>query len=154
MFSGQDIAPRSLLPGQRAEIIRDQQKPTAHTKGRTVKPTPEREQLLADLAQKILDAFESIAQAARGALGQASGYVDELLPVNAQQHLQQMRSETRISLSRLLREPAIVRVEVRWQDRNATDRIYVCRGLSAGMTHQERTGRSCRDQNAIVPWQR
>ena len=93
----------------------------------------DQEELLAKLAEAILDAFESIARAAEAALGLPLGSVDELLPAKAQQNLQQIRTETRISLSRLLREPAIARVSVHWPDTDTTEQIYISRGSSAGM---------------------
>src|SRR2546423_901788 len=99
------------------------------------------EQVLAKLAETIIDAFESIARGARGALGQPSGYVDELLPPNAQQNLQRIRNDVRTSLSTLCLEPAIARVEVRWPDTDTPERIYISRGSSAGMLPQDLVGK-------------
>src|SRR5262249_24886149 len=103
--------------------------------------SPEQEELLAKLAEAILDAFDSITRAARTALGQPGGRVDELLPPAAQQNLQRIRSETRMSLEMLIREPAIARVEVQWPDSDTTEQIYVSRGSSTGMLPQDLLGK-------------
>src|SRR6267378_114412 len=101
----------------------------------------DQEELLAQLAETILDAFECIAHAARESLSQPVAHVDELLALNAQQSLNKIRNETRKSLSTLLLEPAIARVEVHWTDRNESERIYISRGSSAGIFPQGLQGR-------------
>lgn len=101
----------------------------------------EQEEQLAKLAEAILDAFDSINRGARTALGQPSGRVGELLPPAAQQNLQRIRSETRMSLEMLLREPAIARVEVHWPDSDTSEQIYVCRGSSTGMMPEDLLGK-------------
>jgi hypothetical protein len=90
------------------------------------------EGVLTTIAEEILDAFSSISEAARLALNQPQGRVDELLPVEGQKFLFKVHSDVRDSLERLLREPAIARVVVDWQENGPQETIYVSRGSGGG----------------------
>ncbi|HVZ17150.1 MAG TPA: hypothetical protein VG897_08545, partial [Terriglobales bacterium] len=92
----------------------------------------EQEGVLATIAEEILDAFSSISEAARLALIQPQGRVDELLSVEGQKSLFKVHSDVRDSLERLLREPAIARVVVDWQENGPEETIYVSRGSGGG----------------------
>lgn len=90
------------------------------------------ENVLATIAEEILDAFSSISEGARLALSQPQGRVDELLPVEGQKFLFKVHSDVRNSLERLLREPAIARVVIHWEENGHEETIYVSRGSGGG----------------------
>lgn len=90
------------------------------------------ENVLAIIAEEILDAFTSISEGARHALNRPQGAIDELLPVEGQRFLFKVHSEVRSSLERLLREPAIARVVVHWKESGQEETVYVTRGSGGG----------------------
>src|SRR5262245_60628452 len=90
------------------------------------------ENVLATIAEEILNAFSSISEGARLALSQPQGRIDELLPVEGQRFLFKVHSDVRSSLERLLREPAIARVGVHWEQNGNEETIYVSRGSGGG----------------------
>jgi hypothetical protein len=90
------------------------------------------ENVLATIAEEILDAFSSISEGARLALSQPQGRVDELLSVEGQRFQFKARSDVRDSLERTFREPAIARVVVHWEE-NGEEILYVSRGSGGGL---------------------
>ena len=90
------------------------------------------EGVLTTIAEEILDALSSISEGARLALSQPQGRVDELLLVEGQRSQFKVRSDVRESLERLLREPAIARVVVHWEEDVSEETIYISRGSGGG----------------------
>src|SRR5437016_4315607 len=90
------------------------------------------ENILATISEEILDAFSSISEDAKRTLSHSQAAVDELLSVEGQKFLFKVHSDVRSSLERLLREPAIARLVVHWQENDSEQTIYVSRGASGG----------------------